>query len=513
MQQFRCCARRYTPAIVIVGLLLAGCGGGTSSQPASLTGVPGALVQAVASNNKRPTISGVPAVTDVLVGQAFAFSPIAADADGDTLTFSVANLPAWLQFNPGTGTLSGSPAAADVGSYANIVISVSDGKSTATGPAFSLTVKAAAASPPPASGPPAISGTPAMTVVAGQAYRFTAVAADPGGRQLTFSIANKPAWATFDSATGALAGTPAATNVGVFAGVTISISDGSLSASLPAFAITVTAAPVPPRIGGTPAIAVRASQSYAFAPMASDANGRPLTFAIAHKPAWATFNTVNGALTGTPAGTNVGSYAGITISVTDGLLSASLPAFTITVSKAILPPTISGTPATSVRAGTAYAFQPMASDPNGLPLTFSVANKPAWATFNSATAALTGTPASTDVGTFANVSIVVSNGTLGSSLAPFTITVQPATLGSATVSWQPPTLRADGTPLTNLAGFRIRYGTSAGSYLTVISVQNPGLTTYVIGNLPSGTYYFVATAYDSTGSESAYSAPASKTIT
>ena len=177
------------------------------------------------------------------------------------------------------------------------------------------------------------------------------------------------------------------------------------------------------------------------------------------------------------------------------------------------PMTIGGTPATTARAGLAYAFTPSVSDPGGKPLTFSIAYMPPWATFSTSTGTLSGTPAATDVGSFANVAITVSDGSRSVSLAPFTITVQPPTLGSATLSWQAPTQRIDGTPLTNLAGFRIYYGNAVGTYPDKITVANPGLDTYVVDNLPSGTYFFVTTAYDSAGNESAYSTPASKTIT
>jgi hypothetical protein len=177
------------------------------------------------------------------------------------------------------------------------------------------------------------------------------------------------------------------------------------------------------------------------------------------------------------------------------------------------PPPISGTPLTTAHAGQAYAFTPNASDPAGKPLTFSISNMPPWASFSPSTGTLSGTPASTDAGSFANVAIAVSDGSLSASLRPFTITVQPATMGTATISWQSPTQRADGTPLTSLAGFRIYYGNASGSYPNKVTVANPGLSTYVVENLPPGTYYFAVTAYDTTGSESAYSAPASKTIT
>lgn len=85
--------------------------------------------------------------------------------------------------------------------------------------------------------------------------------------------------------------------------------------------------------------------------------------------------------------------------------------------------------------------------------------------------------------------------------------------GTATLSWLPPTENTDGSTLTTLAGYKIYYGTSEGNYTETISIDNPGLATYVIENLPAGnTYYFVITAIDSNGIESAYSTVGSKTI-
>ena len=76
--------------------------------------------------------------------------------------------------------------------------------------------------------------------------------------------------------------------------------------------------------------------------------------------------------------------------------------------------------------------------------------------------------------------------------------------GSATLSWTRPTTNTDGTPLTDLAGYRIYYGTSSGNYTQSINAGN--VTTYTVSNLTAGTtYYFVATAYDTSGYESGYS--------
>ncbi|MGE4319523.1 MAG: DUF1566 domain-containing protein [Deferribacterales bacterium] len=69
---------------------------------------------------------------------------------------------------------------------------------------------------------PVISGTPTTYQKLGS-YSFTPSATDVDGGTLTWSIANKPSWATFDTSTGALSGTAP---VGFYNGITITVSDG-----------------------------------------------------------------------------------------------------------------------------------------------------------------------------------------------------------------------------------------------------------------------------------------------
>ncbi|MEZ5543289.1 MAG: putative Ig domain-containing protein [Pseudomonadota bacterium] len=90
----------------------------------------------------------------------------------------------------------------------------------------------------------------------------------------------------------------------------------------------------PPAIGGSPAGAVQAGSSYQFQPTASDADGDSLSFSISGKPAWASFSNTTGRLGGTPGATDVGSYSGIRIAVTDGTDTTSLAAFAIQVTAA-----------------------------------------------------------------------------------------------------------------------------------------------------------------------------------
>jgi putative Ig domain-containing protein/fibronectin type III domain protein len=179
-------------------------------------------------------------------------------------------------------------------------------------------------------------------------------------------------------------------------------------------------------------------------------------------------------------------------------------------------PTISGTPSTSIQAGQTFAFTPTASDADGDTLTFSIQNKPSWATFDAGTGRLTGAPAASSVGTFANIVITASDGTASASLTAFSISVgsPPASggTGSAQLSWTPPTARSDGTSLGNLAGYYVRYGTAEGDYTETVQVTTPGLTSYTVSDLAAGTYFFVVTAYDTNGVESSFSNAVSKTI-
>jgi hypothetical protein len=178
------------------------------------------------------------------------------------------------------------------------------------------------------------------------------------------------------------------------------------------------------------------------------------------------------------------------------------------------PPEISGTPLTSAKTNQPYAFQPTASDPEGDKVTFNINNKPAWATFDPTTGRLAGTPSSSSTGKFSNITIVASDGTNSDLLGPFEITVaSTATTGSATLSWQPPTENADGSPLTNLAGFVIRYGKRSDALTTELKIGNPGITTAMIEGLAPATWYFTVSAFTSTGVESAPSAVGSKTVT
>ena len=175
-------------------------------------------------------------------------------------------------------------------------------------------------------------------------------------------------------------------------------------------------------------------------------------------------------------------------------------------------PVIAGSPDTAVLAGDKYAFTPSANDPDGDTLVFSIANKPRWAKFDSKAGSLSGQARLGDVGTYDKIRISVSDGSASRSLAEFSITVSQVALGSMELSWTPPTENSDGSVLTDLAGYKLYYGKSAGRHKKSIRIDNPTITSYLIDGLLPDTYYVAATSFNAAGIESAFSNEAVKTV-
>jgi hypothetical protein len=169
-------------------------------------------------------------------------------------------------------------------------------------------------------------------------------------------------------------------------------------------------------------------------------------------------------------------------------------------------PTVAGIPATTAVAGQPYSFQPKAVNTSGT-VQFTIAHIPPWAKFNTSTGQLSGTPDTSNVGRYPGIAINLVSGANVVALPAFTITVAAATSKSNTVtlSWQAPTENSDGSALMDLKGYKVHYGSASKSYSDSIQVSNAGLTTYVVQNLPTGTYYFAVTAYNASGKESSLS--------
>ena len=175
-------------------------------------------------------------------------------------------------------------------------------------------------------------------------------------------------------------------------------------------------------------------------------------------------------------------------------------------------PTISGSPATFVIQDQEYTFTPIASDSDGDALTFSITNLPSWAGFDTVTGILSGTPGVAHIGTTLDVTISVSDGEASASLAPFDLEVQQIQLGSARISWDVPTTNADGSPMTDLAGYQVHYGMASQDYSAIVMIDDAATNSIPLDELGPGAWFFAVLAVDRTGNRSAFSLEVSKVV-
>lgn len=107
-------------------------------------------------------------------------------------------------------------------------------------------------------------------------------------------------------------------------------------------------------------------------------------------------------------------------------------------------------------------------------------------------------------------------GNLGAYSAIATGSLNLATDGQR-LTWIAPTANADGTALTNLAGYYVHWGTSSSAQPQTIQLANAGLLAWTIprsgtGAFAAGTYYFRLTAYTASGVRSVESNMVSVTL-
>ena len=157
-----------------------------------------------------------------------------SDIDGDALTVSTASA------NNGSVTVNSVDQSLNYSPKANfngedtINYSIDDGNGGSASASVLVTVLVV-------NDAPVISGTPATEVAEDAGYSFTPTVSDIDAMDTaTFKIVNQPSWASFDTATGALTGSPENKNVGATSDIVITVSDSAdAEASLAAFSITV----------------------------------------------------------------------------------------------------------------------------------------------------------------------------------------------------------------------------------------------------------------------------------
>jgi len=189
-----------------------------------------------------------------------------------------------------------------------------------------------------------------------------------------------------------------------------------------------------PVISSTGVNTAESGSTYSYTLVSSDADGDSLTLSASSLPAWLSFDSSTGILSGTPAEIDAGDHT-ITLTVSDGTVDVT-QSFTITVTVPVSvnnAPTITSTAITSATVGEAYSYTLTATDADNDTLTMSttIPGELSWSTFDAATGILSGTPASGDIAA-TEINLTVNDGTDDTTQA-FTITVVDAVVNPTPV--------------------------------------------------------------------------------
>ena len=355
-----------------------------SGTPTALSSTSAALSITITA----PAITFPASLPGANVGTAYLGS-VAAIGPVGTTTYNLASgaLPVSgdLVLNAATGAITGTPKAADAGTY-GFTVSVTDQfGDTATSGALSIKVTAPTITFP-ASLPGANVGT---------AYSASVAATGPVGTT-TYSLASGALPVSGDlvlnTATGAITGTPKAADAGTYnftVTVTDQFGDTATSAGL---SIKVTA-PTITFPGSLPSASVGTAYNGSVA--ATGPVGTT-TYVLASGALPVSgdlvLNAATGAITGTPKAADAGSYP-LTVKVTDQYGdTATSGTLTLTVNAAPAI-TFGAAPTATATAGVAYSSTLAASGGAGA-LTYSITSGalPTGLTLTAGTGAIAGTP-------------------------------------------------------------------------------------------------------------------------
>jgi PKD repeat protein len=309
------------------------------------------------------------------VGESFSNSIALEDALDRPATSwarTSGTLPAGLTQNTSTGAITGTPTTK--GSFtASFTATGGGGTSAATSIAFTIT-----------DGVPIIAAGQTASGTVGTAFSKTFSLTDTTNRPATsWGATGLPAGLSINASTGAITGTPQDSG-----SATISLTATGPGGSDTETA-TISIAAGAPIITDGQSFTCKVGVAFSQAPALNDALDRPATsWGVTGLPAGLALNTTTGAITGTP--TAKGSFtASFTAANSSGTSAATNISFTIAEGV----PIITAGQTASGAVGTAFSKTFSLTDSTNRPVTsWSATGLPSWATLNTSTGAITGTP-------------------------------------------------------------------------------------------------------------------------
>lgn len=336
-------------------------------------------------------LASIVASASGMAGSTMTLQPVGSNIIGSrSWSLESGALPAGLSLNASTGSISGTPTNAAVGTHAGIslrVVDSHDGRSATTGmlsitvsPNLSVTGYSTQITSHP--GLPIASPTPTLVNATGSTSWSIASGALPAG-------------VTLDASTGRISGTSSQSGLFtvVVRGTDVTSGGSALSQSIRLHLLDLTAV-VAPALSGT------VTRPFAATPSVANAIGATTwTLDAGTLPSWASLNESTGHISGTP--NDDGVHSGLRLRVVDSTgVSAVTGTFSITVDRGFL---VSMTPsAFTGRVGVPLTLAtPVAQNVTGAVVwTVSQGSLPQGMGLNPSTGVVSGTPTASGTTTF-----------------------------------------------------------------------------------------------------------------
>ncbi|TWU37529.1 tRNA nuclease WapA precursor [Novipirellula aureliae] len=431
------------------------------------------LTVAASVANRAPTIDSLPR-TSSIVGGAFGYLPVANDADGDALTWSLTTKPTGMTIDPATGVIAWTPAGNQVGEHPVTLVASDSHGGTAT-QQFTLSIGTQLEN-----SLPMITSNPPIAASRDSGYRYDVVATDADHDLLRYSLDVAPRGMSIDPAAGMIRWQPDAQQFGENR-VVVRVTDSLGGSTVQNYSVDVRCGNLAPAIVSVPPTRALTERTYLYPVRADDHERDTLTFRLVAQPDGMTINPTTGVIRWQPAVAQIGEHA-VTVEAVDPLGAIGKQTYTVVVASAEepvdptkpdgpklgnRPPLITSTPDFTAVAGALYQYPVTATDLDGDAVTLSLTGPPAGMTMD-ASGVIRWTPSGTTTGTFP-ITVVATDAVGAISTQTYVLAVAVNT---------PPQITS--TPPASVAGGAVyRYAVKA------VDAENDPLV-YSLENAPAG---------------------------